>query len=64
MNSSHPITIEHLPNEILAPIIMAYASPSLFRVCTRWSHLLAKEIMPSLYKQISKMHVPQGNVNE
>ncbi|WP_155117578.1 F-box protein [Neochlamydia sp. TUME1] len=64
MNPSSSITIEHLPNEILTPILKACASPSLFSVCRRWQQLLANEVMPSLYKQIGKMHVPQGDVNE
>ncbi|KIC76149.1 hypothetical protein DB42_EA00210 [Neochlamydia sp. EPS4] len=64
MNSSSSTTIEHLPNEILVPILKACASPSLFSVCGRWHHLLANEVMPSFYKQIGKVHVPQGNIKE
>ncbi|WP_213151115.1 hypothetical protein [Neochlamydia sp. AcF95] len=64
MNPSSSITIEHLPNEILVPILKECASPSLFSVCGRWYHLLANEVMPSLYKQIGKVHVPQGDVNK
>jgi Leucine-rich repeat (LRR) protein len=64
MNPSSSVTIEHLPNEMLVPILKACASPSLFSVCGRWHHLLANEVMPSLYKQIGKVHVPQGDVNE
>ncbi|WP_039384401.1 leucine-rich repeat domain-containing protein [Neochlamydia sp. TUME1] len=63
----HPIssaTIESLPNELLLPILEACVVPSLFGVCKRWHHLLASEVMPSLYKQIGKVHVPQGNVKE
>ncbi|KIC71949.1 hypothetical protein DB41_AE00240 [Neochlamydia sp. TUME1] len=64
MNPSSSITIEHLPNEILAPILKVCASPSLFSVCTRWRHLLSTEVMPSLYKQIGKMHFPQGDISK
>ncbi|MBS4169549.1 leucine-rich repeat domain-containing protein [Neochlamydia sp. AcF95] len=64
MNPSSSATIEHLPNEILVPILKACASPSLFSVCGRWYQLLANEVMPSLYKQIGKVHVPQGDVSE
>ncbi|KIC76259.1 hypothetical protein DB42_EA01310, partial [Neochlamydia sp. EPS4] len=63
----HPISsisIESLPNELLLPILEACAVPSLFSVCKRWHHLLATEVMPPLYKQIGKVHVPQGNVKE
>jgi hypothetical protein len=63
----HPISsasIESLPNELLLPILKACAVPSLFSVCKRWHHLLDSEVMPPLYKQIGKVHVPQGNVNE
>ncbi|WP_052435869.1 F-box protein [Neochlamydia sp. EPS4] len=63
----HPISsisIESLPNELLLPILEACAVPSLFSVCKRWHHLLATEVMPPLCKQISKVHVPQGNVKE
>ncbi|KIC76512.1 hypothetical protein DB41_FX00210, partial [Neochlamydia sp. TUME1] len=63
----HPISsasVESLPNELLLPILEACVVPSLFRVCKRWHHLLASEVMPRLYKQIGKMHVPQGNVKE
>ncbi|KIC73642.1 hypothetical protein DB42_BV00290 [Neochlamydia sp. EPS4] len=49
MNSSFSITIEHLPSGILVPILKACASLSLSSVCTRWRHLLATEVMPSLY---------------
>ncbi|KIC77163.1 hypothetical protein DB41_CV00010, partial [Neochlamydia sp. TUME1] len=64
MNPSSSITIEHLPNEILLSILKKCASPSLFSVCGRWHYLLANEVMPSLYKQISKVHVPNGDVNK
>ncbi|BBI16314.1 leucine-rich repeat domain-containing protein [Neochlamydia sp. S13] len=64
MNPCSSITIEHLPNEILVPILKVCAAPSLSSVCTRWRHLLATEVMPSLYKQISKMHFPAGDVNK
>jgi Leucine-rich repeat (LRR) protein len=57
-------SIESLPNELLLPILEACAVPSLFSVCKRWHHLLATEVMPPLYKQIGKVHVPQGNVKE
>ncbi|BBI17984.1 leucine-rich repeat domain-containing protein [Neochlamydia sp. S13] len=63
----HPISsasIESLPNELLLPILEACAAPSLFCVCKRWHHLLATEFMPFLYKQIGKVHVPEGNVKE
>jgi Leucine-rich repeat (LRR) protein len=63
----HPISsasIESLPNELLLPILEACAVPSLFSVCKRWHHLLASEVMPFLYKQIGKVHVPEGNVKE
>ncbi|KIC71435.1 hypothetical protein DB41_BG00020, partial [Neochlamydia sp. TUME1] len=63
----HPISsasIESLPNELLLPILEACAVPSLFSVCKRWHHLLATEVMPFLYKQIGKVHVPQGNAKE
>ncbi|KIC71452.1 hypothetical protein DB41_BE00010 [Neochlamydia sp. TUME1] len=63
----HPISstsIESLPNELLLPILEACVVPSLFSVCKRWHHLMASEVMPSLYKQIGKVHVPQGNVKE
>jgi hypothetical protein len=63
----HPISstsIESLPNELLLPILEACVVPSLFSVCKRWHHLLATEVMPPLYKQIGKVHVPQGNVKE
>ncbi|WP_166155107.1 F-box-like domain-containing protein [Neochlamydia sp. AcF84] len=63
----HPISsasIESLPNELLLPILEACAVPSLFSVCKRWHRLLASEVMTSLYKQIGKVHVPQGNVKE
>jgi hypothetical protein len=66
-NKMHPISsasIESLPNELLLPILEACAVPSLFGVCKRWHHLLATEGMPPLYKQIGKVHVPQGNVKE
>ncbi|BBI17659.1 leucine-rich repeat domain-containing protein [Neochlamydia sp. S13] len=64
MNPSSSTTIEHLPNEILVPILKACASPPLFSVCRRWYYLLANEVMPSFYKQIGKVHVPQGNIEE
>ncbi|BBI16479.1 F-box protein [Neochlamydia sp. S13] len=63
----HPISsasIESLPNELLLPILETCAVPSLFSVCKRWHHLLASEVMPSLYKQISKVHVFQENINK
>ncbi|BBI17918.1 leucine-rich repeat domain-containing protein [Neochlamydia sp. S13] len=63
----HPISsasIESLPNELLLPILEACVVPSLFSVCKRWHHLLASEAMPPLYKQIGKVHVPQGNTKE
>ncbi|WP_052435899.1 leucine-rich repeat domain-containing protein [Neochlamydia sp. EPS4] len=63
----HPISsasIESLPNELLLPILEACVVPSLFSVCKRWHHLLASEVMPPLYRQIGKVHVPQGNVKE
>ncbi|WP_052436037.1 F-box protein [Neochlamydia sp. EPS4] len=63
----HPISsasIESLPNELLLPILEACAAPSLFSVCKRWHHLLASEVMPSLYKQIGKVHVSQGDINK
>jgi Leucine-rich repeat (LRR) protein len=66
-NKMHPISsasIESLPNELLLPILKTCVVPSLFSVCKRWHYLLATEVMPSLYKQIGKVHVPQGNVNE
>ncbi|MBS4169800.1 leucine-rich repeat domain-containing protein, partial [Neochlamydia sp. AcF95] len=64
MHSISSASIESLPNELLLPILEACAVPSLFSVCKRWHHLLASEVMPSLYKQIGKVHVPQGNVKE
>ncbi|KIC76470.1 hypothetical protein DB41_GB00050 [Neochlamydia sp. TUME1] len=64
MNPNSSISIEHLPNEVLSSILEYCPTPALLRVCTRWRHLLATEVMPSLYKQIGKMHVPQGNVSE
>jgi hypothetical protein len=64
MNPSSSISIEHLPNEVLTSILEYCPTPALLRVCTRWRHLLATEVMPSLYKQIGKMHVPQGDVSE
>ncbi|BBI17714.1 leucine-rich repeat domain-containing protein [Neochlamydia sp. S13] len=64
MNTSSSTSIEHLPNEILVSILKACASPSLFSVCGRWRYLLATEVMPSLYKQIGKVHIPQGDVNK
>jgi Leucine-rich repeat (LRR) protein len=66
-NKMHPISstsIESLPNELLLPILEACVVPSLFSVCKRWHYLLATEVMPPLYKQIGKVHVPQGNVKE
>nr|WP_166154217.1 F-box protein [Neochlamydia sp. AcF84]NGY94213.1 hypothetical protein [Neochlamydia sp. AcF84] len=63
----HPISlasIESLPNELLLPILEACVVPSLFSVCKRWHHLLATEVMPSLYKQIGKVHVSQGDINK
>ncbi|KIC77117.1 hypothetical protein DB41_DA00030 [Neochlamydia sp. TUME1] len=64
MHPISPASIESLPNELLLPILEACVVPSLFSVCKRWHHLLASEVMPSLYKQIGKVHVPQGNVKE
>ncbi|MBS4170720.1 F-box-like domain-containing protein [Neochlamydia sp. AcF95] len=64
MNPSSFLSIEHLPNEILVPILKTCASPSLSRVCTRWRHLLNTEIMPSLYKQIGQIHALQLDVTE
>jgi Leucine-rich repeat (LRR) protein len=64
MNPISSITLEQLPNEILAPILEACVNPSLSSVCTRWRHLLVTEIMPSLYKQIGKMHAPHTDVNK
>jgi hypothetical protein len=63
----HPISsasIESLPNELLLPILEACAVPSLFSVCKRWHHLLASAAMPSLYKQIGKVHVSQEDINK
>ncbi|WP_162180739.1 leucine-rich repeat domain-containing protein, partial [Neochlamydia sp. EPS4] len=63
----HPISstsIESLPNELLLPILEACVVPPLFSVCKRWHHLLASAVMLPLYKQIGKVHVPQGNVKE
>ncbi|MBS4169428.1 F-box protein [Neochlamydia sp. AcF95] len=60
----HPISlasIESLPNELLLPILEACAVPSLFSVCKRWHHLLASEVMPSLYKKIAQLHFPTKN---
>ncbi|WP_213156117.1 leucine-rich repeat domain-containing protein [Neochlamydia sp. AcF65] len=60
----HPISsvsIESLPNELLLPILEACACPSLFSVCKRWHHLLASEVMPSLYKKIAQLHFPRGD---
>ncbi|BBI18121.1 leucine-rich repeat domain-containing protein [Neochlamydia sp. S13] len=62
----HPISsasIESLPNELLLPILEACAVPSLSCVCKRWHHLLATEVMPSLYKKIAQLRFPQGNTN-
>ncbi|WP_202965067.1 F-box protein, partial [Neochlamydia sp. EPS4] len=64
MHSISSTSIESLPNELLLPILEACVVPSLFSVCKRWHHLLATEVMPSLYRQIGKVHVPQGDVNE
>ncbi|KIC75513.1 hypothetical protein DB42_AA00010 [Neochlamydia sp. EPS4] len=66
-NKMHPISstsIESLPNELLLPILEACAAPSLFSVCKRWHHLLASEVMPSLYKRIGKVHVSKGDINK
>ncbi|KIC73539.1 hypothetical protein DB42_BZ00010, partial [Neochlamydia sp. EPS4] len=63
----HPISsasIESLPNELLLPILEACAAPSLFSVCKRWHHLLASEVMPSLYKKIGKVHVSPGDISK
>jgi hypothetical protein len=60
----HPISsasIESLPNELLLPILEACAVPSLSSVCKRWHHLLASEVMPSLYKKIARLHFPRGD---
>ncbi|KIC75832.1 hypothetical protein DB42_EO00020, partial [Neochlamydia sp. EPS4] len=60
----HPISstsIESLPNELLLPILEACVVPSLFSVCKRWHHLLASEVMPSLYKKIAQLHFPRKN---
>ncbi|MBS4165771.1 hypothetical protein NEOC65_000838 [Neochlamydia sp. AcF65] len=60
----HPISsvsIESLPNELLLPILEACAVPSLFSVCKRWHHLLASEVLPSLYKKIAQLHFPMVN---
>jgi hypothetical protein len=62
----HPISsasIESLPNELLFPILEACAVPSLFSVCKRWHHLLASEVMPSLYKKIAQLHFPMENTS-
>ncbi|MBS4167308.1 MULTISPECIES: F-box-like domain-containing protein [unclassified Neochlamydia] len=64
MNPSSSITLEQLPNEILVSILKYCTSPALSSVCTRWHHLLATEVMPSLYKQIGKVHVPQGDASK
>ncbi|MBS4165195.1 Uncharacterized protein NEOC65_000244 [Neochlamydia sp. AcF65] len=58
------MTLELLPDEIQVHILKDCASPSLFGVCTRWQHLLANEVIPSLYKQIGKMHFPQRKATE
>jgi Leucine-rich repeat (LRR) protein len=63
----HPISsasIESLPNELLLPILEACAASPLFSVCKRWHHLLASEVMPSLYKKIGKVHVSQGDISK
>ncbi|WP_166154951.1 F-box protein, partial [Neochlamydia sp. AcF84] len=57
-------SIDSLPNELLLPILEACAAPPLFSVCKRWHNLLASEVMPSLYKQIGKVHVSQGDINK
>ncbi|KIC75515.1 hypothetical protein DB42_AA00030 [Neochlamydia sp. EPS4] len=60
----HPISsasIESLPNELLLPILEACTVPSLFSVCKRWHHLLASEVMSSLYKKIAQLHFPRRN---
>nr|WP_052436069.1 leucine-rich repeat domain-containing protein [Neochlamydia sp. EPS4] len=57
-------SIESLPNELLLPILEACVVPSLFSVCKRWHHLLASEVMPSLYKKIGKVHVSQGDISK
>ncbi|MBS4165347.1 hypothetical protein NEOC65_000403 [Neochlamydia sp. AcF65] len=64
MHSISSASIESLPNELLLPIIEACAVPSLFSACKRWHHLLASEVMSSLYKQIGKVHVSQGDINK
>jgi hypothetical protein len=64
MHSISSTSIESLPNELLLPILEACAAPSLFSVCKKWQHLLDSEVMPSLYKQIGKVHVSQGDINK
>ncbi|KIC73603.1 hypothetical protein DB41_JE00040 [Neochlamydia sp. TUME1] len=64
MHTHNSITLEHLPNEMLTSILKYCTTPSLSSVCRKWRHLLASEVMPSLYKQIVKVHFPQGNVNK
>ncbi|WP_052436067.1 leucine-rich repeat domain-containing protein [Neochlamydia sp. EPS4] len=61
MHSISSASIESLPNELLLPILEACVVPSLFSVCKRWHHLLASEVMPSLYKKIVQLHFPKGN---
>ncbi|KIC72269.1 hypothetical protein DB41_KP00010 [Neochlamydia sp. TUME1] len=58
------MNLELLPDEIQVHILKDCASPSLFGVCTRWQHLLANEVIPSLYKQIGKMRFPQRKATE
>ncbi|BBI16258.1 leucine-rich repeat domain-containing protein [Neochlamydia sp. S13] len=57
--SSTPI--DHLPNELLIPILEECVTPPLFSICKRWQELVAIEILPSLYKKIAAMHVINGN---
>ncbi|WP_166157691.1 hypothetical protein, partial [Neochlamydia sp. AcF84] len=53
--------IDHLPNELLLPILKECVTPPLFSVCKRWQELLAIEILPSLYKKIAAIHGINGN---
>ncbi|WP_213152063.1 F-box protein [Neochlamydia sp. AcF95] len=64
MHATTDIALEHLPNEVLTSILKYCATSSLSNVCRKWRHLLASEVMPSLYRQIAKIHFPQGNVNK
>ncbi|MBS4169742.1 Uncharacterized protein NEOC95_000458 [Neochlamydia sp. AcF95] len=62
------LSLRHLlkacPMNCCSLSLEACAAPSLFSVCKRWHHLLASEVMPSLYKQIGKVHVSQGDINK